>query len=108
MMTNFISYTHQTLTSEQIAKYAGQYADIDMWQLTGQDEDYFPFVIGNDLTNYHIVYWSKKHGIIKYHDLDPVRYHAFLLWLLDNIHPVFANQQQAEDFAKAREWPRVD
>ena len=108
MMTNFISYTHQTLTSEQIAKYAGQYADIDMWQLTGQDEDYFPFVIGNDLTNYHIVYWSKKHGIIDYKDIDPVRYYAFVLWLDENMHPCFASQQQAEDFAKAREWPRVD
>ena len=49
---------------------------------------------------------KKKHGIINYHDTDRVRYHAFLLWLLDNMHPVFANQQQAEDFAKAREWPR--
>lgn len=47
-------------------------------------------------------------GIINYHDTDRVRYHAFLLWLLDNMHPVFANQQQADEFAKAREWPRVD
>ncbi len=107
-MPNFISYSNQLLSPEQISHYAHQYADIDMWQLTGQDEDYFPFVIGDDLTNYRIVYWSKKHGIINYHDADLVSYHAFLLWLLDNMHPVFANQQQAEDFAKAREWPRVD
>ena len=107
-MPNFISYSNQLLSPEQISHYAHQYVDVDMWQLTGQDEDYFPFVIGDDLTNYRIVYWSKKHGIINYHDTDRVRYHAFLLWLLDNMHPVFANQQQAEDFAKAREWPRVD
>ncbi len=107
-MPNFITYANQLLSPEQITKYTQQYADIDMWQLTGQDEDYFPFVIGDNITNYRIVYWSKKHGIINYHDTDRVRYHAFLLWLLDNIHPVFSNQQQAEDFAKAREWPRVD
>lgn len=108
MMTNFISYANHSLSVEQIVKYAGQYTDIDMWQLTGQDEDYFPFVIGSDLTNYHIVYWSKKHGIIDYKDIDPVRYYAFVLWLDENMHPCFASQQQAEDFAKAREWPRVD
>jgi len=107
-MPNFITYANQLLSPEQITKYTQQYADIDMWQLTGQDEDYFPFVIGDNITNYRIVYWSKKHGIINYHDTDRVRYRAFLLWLLDNMHPVFANQQQAEDFAKAREWPRVD
>ena len=107
-MPNFITYANQLLSPEQISYYVNQYADIDMWQLTGQDEDYFPFVIGDNITNYRIVYWSKKHGIINYHDTDRVRYRAFLLWLLDNMHPVFANQQQAEDFAKAREWPRVD
>ena len=107
-MPNFITYANQLLSPEQISLYANQYVDVDMWQLTGQDEDYFPFVIGEQITNYYIVYWSKKHGIIKYYDTDLVRYRAFLLWLLDNMHPVFANQQQAEDFAKAREWPRVD
>jgi hypothetical protein len=107
-MLHFISYINQHLDIEQISHYANQYMNVDMWQLTGQDENYFPFIIGDDLTHYRIVYWSKKHGIIKYCDADSVRYHAFLLWLLDNMHPVFANQQQAEDFAKAREWPRVD
>jgi hypothetical protein len=52
-----------------------------MWQLTGQDENYFPFLIGTTLHNYRIVYWSKKHGIIDYKDTDPVRYYAFVLWL---------------------------
>ena len=60
-MPNFISYSNQLLSPEQISHYAHQYVDVDMWQLTGQDEDYFPFVIGDDLTNYRIVYWSKKH-----------------------------------------------
>lgn len=44
-MSNFISYANQPLSPEQISHYLHQYADIDMWQLTGQDEDYFPLLL---------------------------------------------------------------
>lgn len=107
-MSDFIAYRHQNLSTEQIAMYAQQYLAEDMWQLTGQDENFFPFLIGTALSNYRIVYWSKKHGIIDYLDADPVRYYAFMLWLNDNMHPSFATLQDAEYHAAQREWPRVD
>ncbi len=107
-MPNFTSYAHQQVSTEQMATYAKQYADVDMWQLTGQDENFFPFLIGTTRKNYRIVYWSKKHGIIDYKDTDPVRYYAFMLWLDDNMHPCFATLQDAERHAAQREWPRVD
>ena len=40
----FQSYAHQSLSFEQLAHYAKQYQEIDMWQLLGQDENYFPFL----------------------------------------------------------------
>jgi hypothetical protein len=107
-MPNFISYAHQTLSAEQIAIYAEQYTNVDMWQLTGQDENYFPFLIGTTLHNYRIVYWSKKHGIIDYQDPDPVRYYAFVLWLEKNIHPDFATIADATRHASERDWPRFE
>ncbi|PTQ88937.1 hypothetical protein [Agitococcus lubricus] len=107
-MSQFIHYKHQQLSSEQIVAYAQQYQDEDMWQLTGQDENYFPFLIGQSLTDFRIVYWSKRHGIMDYADDDPVRYYAFAYWLAENMHPVFASQAEAEQHALAREWPRVE
>lgn len=106
-MHHLVSYAHQTLTDAQIRDYARQYQDIDMWRLTGQDADYFPFLIGPD-DNLRIVYWSKRHGIIDYHDDDRVRYHAFGRWLADNMHPQFACEADAWRFAIEREWPRAD
>lgn len=107
-MLNFITYRQQNLSAKQIAIYAQQYTDVDMWQLIGQDENYFPFLIGTNRQNYRIVYWSKKHGIINHHDADPVRYYAFAEWLDNNVHPVFATLAEAERHALEREWPRLD
>ena len=104
----FQSYAHQSLSFEQLAHYAKQYQEIDMWQLLGQDENYFPFLIGSNERDFCIVYWSKRQGIIKHHDDDPVRYYAFADWLNNNAHPVFATLEEAEKYAADREWPRLD
>lgn len=107
-MPNFITYHHQNLSIQQIVDYAQQYTDVDMWQLIGQDENNFPFLIGTNQANYRIVYWSKQQGIINYDDADPVRYYAFAEWLDNNAHPVFATLAEAERHALEREWPRLD
>jgi hypothetical protein len=104
----FQSYAQQRLDFEQIQHYAQQYHDVDMWQLLGQDENYFPFLIGSNERDFCIVYWSKRQGIITYHDDDPVRYYAFADWLNNNAHPVFAMLVEAENYAADREWPRLD
>ena len=104
----FQSYAHQSLSFEQLTQYAKQYQDIDMWQLLGQDENNFPFLIGSDERDFCIVYCSKRQGIIKHHDDDPVRYYAFADWLNNNAHPVFATLEEAEKYAADREWPRLD
>lgn len=106
--TMFQSYAHQHLSLEDIQHYAKQYDGVDMWLLIGQDENFFPFLIGTAVDNYRVVYWSKRHGIISYYDDDPVRYYAFMLWLDDNIHPAFATLAAAERHAVDREWPRLD
>jgi hypothetical protein len=104
----FQSYAHQCFSIEQLQQLAQQYHDVDMWLLLGQDENNFPFLIGSDLKDYRIVYWSKKHGIIAHHDDDPVRYYAFAAWLSHNAHPVFATLEAAERYAVDQEWPRLD
>ena len=76
-----------------------------MWELTGIDEDEFPFLIWDSDIDYAVMYWTKYHGMMANLDEDPVRDYAFAIWLKDNAHPVFKSVEEAIQYAKTHEWP---
>ena len=89
-----------------VAKAIKQYADVDMWELTGKSETAFPFLIWQSESDFSIMYWTRHSGMIPRVDNDPVRNYAFAIWLKDNVHPVFANLAEAMHYALECEWPR--
>lgn len=64
-------------------------------------------MIWNSETDFKVMFWSKKEGIIPFSHNDPVLTYAFAVWLRENVHPVFKSIQEAEKYAIDRDWPRI-
>lgn len=106
MIKEYISYLNQSLDRSQIIQLAEQYKDSDMWDLYGICEDNFPFVIKTEAENEKVILWNKYNGMVDCPHQDPVFLYAFSQWLIDNVHPVFASFEEAQDYAIAQDWPR--
>ena len=105
MTNNYIRYTQADLENQSIDELAIQYAGVDMWELHGISENYFPFVVMQDGSAI-VMFWSKQAGIVNSNIDDPVFHYAFAEWLTENAHPVFDNLDEAQAYAEEREWPR--
>ena len=103
----FKSYAHQDLPMKKIKKYAEQYEGVNLWELTGIDENEFPFLIWKSDNDFSVMYWTKHSGMMANLEEDPVLDYAFALWLKENAHPVFKSIEEAEQYAEEHDWPRV-
>jgi len=100
------NYANQELSIEEIRKYAEQYEGVNMWELTGIDENEFPFLIWNSEKDFVVMYWTKHSGMMANADDDPVRNYAFAIWLKENAHPIFESIVEAEKYADTHGWRR--
>ena len=107
MNKNYKNYDSERLPIEDIKKFAKQYEEVDVWELIGEDENEFPFLIWNSEIDFNVMYWSKREGIIPFTYKDPVLNYAFAIWLKENAHPVFKSLEDAEKYAMDRDWPRI-
>ena len=106
MNHSYKSYAHLDLPIEGIKEYAEQYDGANMWEVTGKDENSFPFLIWNSEDDFLVMYWKKHAGMMANADDDPVRNYAFAIWLRENAHPVFSSLDEANRYAEEHEWPR--
>jgi hypothetical protein len=92
------------LSRKKVVKLARQYEGIDMASLMGADDENFPFVIEGEVGR--AWFWNAYNGIVSWIDEDPVRSYATIQYLRDNAYPIFKTIEDAERYAKERDWPR--
>lgn len=100
------SYAHLDLPIGEIKKYAEQYEGVNMWEVTGNDENSSPFLIWNSEEDFLVMFWTKHTGLMAKADDDPVRNYAFAIWLKENGFPVFSSFEEANRYVDEHEWPR--
>lgn len=105
--SDFKSFAFQDLTRKEIEKFAKQYDGVDMAELMGADEDYFPFLIQDSEGDFSAMWWSKQGGMMKILDEDGVRSYATAMYLKNNAYPVFKDFEEAKKWAIDHDWPLV-
>jgi hypothetical protein len=106
MGAEFVSYAFQDLPRKKIVKFARQYEGVDMAKLMGADEENFPFLIRTGEGEYSVMFWNVYCGMMIRSDEDDVRDYAIAKYLRDHAYPVFGSIEEAEIYARERDWPR--
>ena len=106
MGAEFVSYAFKDLPRKKIVKFARQYEGVDMAKLMGADEENFPFLVRTSDDEYEAMFWNVYCGMMTILDEDGVRAYAFAHYLRDNAYPVFGSIEEAENYARERDWPR--
>ena len=102
----FVSYAFRDLPRKKVKMYATQYQGVDMAAFLGADEDNFPFLIRDELSDrdddpfaFQVMVWNAYNGIMTHLDEDSVRHYATALYLREHAYPVFASFREAETWA---------
>jgi hypothetical protein len=106
MPEGFKSYAFRDLTRKKVVKYAAQYEGVDMAELMGADEENFPFLIRRGEDQYMVMFWNVYNGMMVSLDEDSVRQYAMVKYLRENAYPIFNSPEEAERYARERDWPR--
>lgn len=101
----FVSYAFKDLSHKKIRRYAAQYEGVDMATLMGADEDHFPFLFSDGDGHFDVYWWSTHSGVMTQIDEDSVRAFATVAYLMNHAYPRFDSIEDAEAWAKSRDWP---